>query len=174
MLRLIGYWELPEREIAQQMQYLRAELARPNLSGEARASLQKALEKMERLGNFIHPRRLVDPSWPPEQRRRCIDYLRHGAVWMSFLGFSYCRFRCGVPAQEMGCSTLTDGVWAWPEGLAHYVERHAVRLPEDFIAHIDQNFAMPSDLTQRTEDPSRCETSLEFWVEWSRRAAQKT
>jgi hypothetical protein len=34
----------------------------------------------------------------------------------------------------MGGRDLTDGVWMWPEGLAHYVERHAVRLPDEFVA----------------------------------------
>ena len=35
----------------------------------------------------------------------------------------------------MGCCTLTDGTYVWPEGLAHYVSEHAVRPPEDFIKH---------------------------------------
>jgi uncharacterized protein (DUF952 family) len=40
--------------------------------------------------------------------------------------------RYGDPV-DMGDSDLYDGEWVWPEGLAHYVERHAVRLPEDFV-----------------------------------------
>eukprot|EP00904_Undaria_pinnatifida_P009632 jgi/Undpi1/579/HiC_scaffold_10.g04043.m1 len=35
----------------------------------------------------------------------------------------------------MGCCTLTDGTYVWPEGLAHYLSEHAVRPPDDFIAH---------------------------------------
>lgn len=35
----------------------------------------------------------------------------------------------------MGCTTLTDGKYVWPEGLAHYVSVHAVRPPEDFVRH---------------------------------------
>jgi hypothetical protein len=33
----------------------------------------------------------------------------------------------------MGSQDLTDGVWVWPEGLAHYVSAHSVRLPEMFL-----------------------------------------
>ncbi len=48
----------------------------------------------------------------------------------------------------MGCSDLSDGVWMWPRGLAHYVEKHNVKLPDAFVhtmrAHewqIPQEFA---------------------------------
>jgi len=30
---------------------------------------------------------------------------------------------------------LTDGTWAWPSDLAHYVERYHCRVPDEFIAH---------------------------------------
>jgi hypothetical protein len=30
----------------------------------------------------------------------------------------------------------TDGVYAWPEDLAHYVERYHVALPAEFLAHL--------------------------------------
>lgn len=33
----------------------------------------------------------------------------------------------------MGCCTLTDGVYVWPEGFAHYVESHHVRPPAAFV-----------------------------------------
>ena len=30
---------------------------------------------------------------------------------------------------------FTDGVYIWPEGLAHYLDAHAVRLPQQFVNH---------------------------------------
>jgi hypothetical protein len=33
---------------------------------------------------------------------------------------------------------LTDGVYLWPEGLAHYVREHSVTLPADVLAHIER------------------------------------
>ena len=49
------------------------------------------------------------------------------------MGYSFCRFACGTPDEEMGSIDLYDGVWVWPEGLAHYVECHSVCLPDEFI-----------------------------------------
>jgi hypothetical protein len=45
---------------------------------------------------------------------------------------SWCRF-CGA---ENGSSERSDGVYLWPEGLAHYIRRHNVRLPAAVIEHI--------------------------------------
>ncbi len=69
----------------------------------------------------------------PAAREPVLRYLRAGAVLVTFPEPSFCRFDCGV--DDMGTRDLTDGTYVWPEGLAHYVERHAVRLPEAFVAH---------------------------------------
>lgn len=39
----------------------------------------------------------------------------------------------------LGRSDMTDGVYVWPEGLAHYVEHHNVRLPHQFVQHVLEN-----------------------------------
>ena len=31
---------------------------------------------------------------------------------------------------------LSDGTWAWPTDLSHYVELYDVALPDDFLAHM--------------------------------------
>jgi len=41
-------------------------------------------------------------------------------------------------SKEMGCTSLTDGVFVFPEGLAHYIRRHSVRPSRAFIAHIQE------------------------------------
>jgi len=33
-------------------------------------------------------------------------------------------------------SMQTDGVWAWPNVLAYYVERYHCRLPDEFVSHV--------------------------------------
>ena len=52
-------------------------------------------------------------------------------------------FAAASPDSEMGSSDLTDGVWLWPEGLAHYVEVHGLPLPEEFIATMKGNSWQP-------------------------------
>jgi hypothetical protein len=83
----------------------------------------------------------VDPDWDEDSRRLTIDYLQSGALARRFWGVSYCRL-CGA---ENGHAELTDGEWLWPEGLAHYLERHEVRLPDEFVEHARRRFAKVSE-----------------------------
>lgn len=74
----------------------------------------------------------VDMSWGAEDRERVIQHLRHAFLARAYMGFSTCRL-CGA---RNGSLELTDGTYIWPEGLAHYVDAHGVRLPEDFVRHV--------------------------------------
>jgi hypothetical protein len=53
------------------------------------------------------------------------------------MGFSTCRI-CG---RDNGAGEYLDDVVLWPEGLAHYVMDHSVRLPEEIIEHIKRRVA---------------------------------
>lgn len=64
------------------------------------------------------------------------DYLAAGRVHERYMGYSYCRFDCGVDDSDMGSADLTDGAYIWPEGLAHYVRVHDVVLPKEFMEHV--------------------------------------
>lgn len=115
-----------------------------------------------------HPARLVDEEWGETVAARAVALYALSGFLESFeLGYSFCRLGCGSggdggekhgksgdgssaapgggaaasgPAdRSMGCCTLTDGKYVWPEGLAHYVLEHAVRPPEDFIARALRN-----------------------------------
>jgi hypothetical protein len=78
------------------------------------------------------PQRLVS-GLGADERAAVLAYLRGGTAIVTYPEASFCRFACGETA--MGTRDLTDGRWVWPEGLAHYVERHDVRLPPPFVAH---------------------------------------
>lgn len=78
------------------------------------------------------PADLVDDGWDGAERQWVADYLGHGQVAASYMGASQCR----LCARLNGARDLTDGVYLWPEGLAHYVLEHAVRLPTEFLTHI--------------------------------------
>ena len=64
-----------------------------------------------------------------------IRYLHAGSLVSFSQGTSWCRFRCGVPDAAMGSADLGDGTYVWPQGFAHYLEAHAVKPPDDFVAH---------------------------------------
>jgi hypothetical protein len=82
----------------------------------------------------LDPREFLDPSWDEAERSLVADYLRDGRRWRYYLGRARCRL-CGL---EVGSAELCDEVYAWPEGLAHYVEVHSVRLPTAFVAHVQR------------------------------------
>ena len=112
--------------------------------------------EQEEQNGFIHPCKVVDPNWEREFRAEIIRYLTTSPVVANFRGLSNCRFGCG----ENGSAEQSDGVWIWPEGLAHYVEQHNVTLPPAFVAHMkDQQFNVD---TQADELP----TSTALWRSW--------
>lgn len=86
----------------------------------------------ETAADWPDPRDLIDHNWDAATREAVVAYLRAGRVPWTQMGFSLCRI-CNKPN---GCSELTDGTFLWPEGLAHYVADHGVRLPEEFVANV--------------------------------------
>jgi hypothetical protein len=76
---------------------------------------------------------LLVAAWDPGHRATVLAWLRAGVPLVRYPEPSFCRFGCGEAG--MGHADLTDGRFVWPEGLAHYIEHHDVRLPESFVAH---------------------------------------
>lgn len=80
------------------------------------------------------PAAFVDPTASHAVQRRVIAYLRAGTMVVAAAGLAPCRL-CGIPN---GSAQLTDGTHLmWPDGLAHYVEEHDVRLPDVVVALMD-------------------------------------
>jgi hypothetical protein len=80
-----------------------------------------------------HPHEFVDRFWSFEEREQVITYLLRGKVHTSYYGHSVCRL-CGLT--DLGNKDLTDGVWVWPDGFAHYLQLHAVKPPQEFVDHV--------------------------------------
>lgn len=89
---------------------------------------------------------LLIGRWRARERDAVLTHLRAGAELVRYPTGSWCRFRCGTRA--MGCTDVTDGVHVWPAGLAHYVARHGVRLPEWFVAHAQRGERAPVPRTR--------------------------
>jgi hypothetical protein len=73
----------------------------------------------------------IDSTWDVDERDIVVDYLSRGFVVRAYMGYSPCRI-CG---RDNGALELSDGIYVWPEGLAHYLADHGVRPPEQFVAH---------------------------------------
>ena len=109
---------------------------------------------------WIHPRHLQRAGWNTRDRARILAYLRSGTEWAGYRGQSRCRLGCEAPN---GSRDQTDGVWVWPEGLAHYVEAHDVRLPEAFVDTMRAHgFAVPQDAPERRKQGFDGEP----WLRW--------
>lgn len=101
-------------------------------------------------------RDFVDAGWPAVTRQAVADYLARGRTLEQYRGLSPCRF-CG---RHNGSKEFTDETYCWPEGLAHYLVAHAVRLPDEFVRHVKARITSadgtPSpefdDLGQRLRD----------------------
>jgi len=78
------------------------------------------------------PAALIDENWDAQERDRVAEILASAATYQPGEGCSICRI-CGTPN---GFLDLSDGTFVWPEGLAHYVTKHSVRLPIDVIRHL--------------------------------------
>lgn len=75
----------------------------------------------------------IDKKMDSHQKTKVVAYLANKGVKCNvFMGISRCRI-CDCPN---GNSERTDGVYLWPEGLAHYVLEHNVKLPQEFIDHV--------------------------------------
>lgn len=114
-----------------------------------------------------HPSKLVDASWHVNERDKITEYLRSGWTHSHWRGLSFCRFNCGALRQDMGSKCLTDGEWIWPEGLAHYIEKHDVQLPEEFITTMDLYEWNCCNRYKEGYQVPKGEYDYSYWIKWS-------
>jgi len=117
---------------------------------------------------FCAPQEVVG-NLPPNVRTKLGEYLDAGATdsLSSQRGYSWCRFFCGIPREQMGSRELTDGQWVWPQGLSHYVCSHGITLPEEFVAHALDRKRPPPHPNPKDRLHAFCgEVSLDYWRDW--------
>jgi hypothetical protein len=107
----------------------------------------------------------VDPDWNQAERVEVIGWLDSGHLALAYRGYSRCRF-CGC---LNGTSLLSDGTYVWPDGLAHYLRDHGVRLPAAVVKHV---LSRPSiDQSQLDQAMADDDVDTESWreqlPEWS-------
>lgn len=120
---------------------------------------------------YMHPKYLVCQNWASDFKKELINYLQSGKTLISFGGYSYCRFSDGPEDNKMGSSDLTDGFWVWPEGLAVYIEKFDVMLPENFVEYARQHhFNIPGNLNIEKMENDLLKGKLiynkQFWIDW--------
>lgn len=156
-VHVVGFWARTRRRVVSQ----RAREARA-------AALEKLYEKRPELRGmepvrYPHPRHFV-AAGPIPDAARIVAYLRSASVVRMQMGYSYCRLEGGPPDEEMGSAELSDGTWLWPEGLAVYVERFHVQLPDEFIAHMRAHEFVPPPCDLWFDKMNR---NLGRWYAWA-------
>jgi hypothetical protein len=166
-LRAVGYWRPSVVKLQRELEC--------GYGGRPRQEIdaQKVARRNWRRHPLPDPACLAWAGWDPVELPGVLAYLRTGQEWIRFNGWSYCRFECGINSGALGDRDLTDGVWVWPEGLAHYVETHTVRMPDEFIDHMrSQAWRMATEpITPWVElaAANRPQVDVTFWIVWSRR-----
>jgi len=115
-------------------------------------------------------------KYDSQTKDKIVRYLKSGIRGTEFLGYARCRFECEYSStKDLGNTDMTDGSWMWPEGLSHYVEKHNLLLPPEFVSHMkDNNFNLPIidpdfiKIYQGGENPLSIEVSSneKIWVAW--------
>ena len=85
-----------------------------------------------------------------------LSYLSRGRVHKTHRNARRCLL-CG---KDLGNETMTDGVWLWPAGLAHYIEAHDVlpsvrfqQYARKMLDILTDASALPSVLEQKHKNP---------------------
>jgi hypothetical protein len=84
--------------------------------------------------DFPDPAKFEDINWKLNEKFKIIKHIENGKSVASWMGVSWCRFRCGE--NNMGNRCLTDGKYLFPEKLTHYIKEHNIRLPIEFTNHV--------------------------------------
>lgn len=82
--------------------------------------------------NLPNVKDFVDLTWDENERKAIEYYLQNADEKNAYKGMSLCR----ICTKFNGSTELTDGVYIWPEGFAHYVLEHGVKPPQDFLDHV--------------------------------------
>lgn len=80
-----------------------------------------------------NPLDYADSTWDPAEREAVFRYLSEAG---SIIYYWAEPVACKICGRRNGSRCLTDGEWVWPSGLIHYISKHSIRLPEEFVAHV--------------------------------------
>jgi len=127
--------------------------------------VNKSKYMFEESKKYADPTKLQDKSfWESRDKAGVIAYLESGSKVNQYKGMSSCR----ICQQGVGSSERSDGTYAWPDRMEHYIKEHDLKIPEEFYEHIKANsFKVPESGANMPMYGYRFDET--FWIEWSKK-----
>jgi hypothetical protein len=100
-------------------------------------------------GPWPDPRDFIDSTWNDLERDRVAEYLEQGFACRTTLGGAR---RCHLCGELSFPTERADGVFLWPQELAHYVRDHSVRLPDEVISHVTERLSEMGTLAKDVDE----------------------
>jgi len=100
------------------------------------------------------PNRIVDlrSDNPQDNEDKIIKYLKKGYIF-NWGGSLYSRDVINPELVDGQGAVVTDGVWAWSDQLDHYVENYHIKIPKEFVQHMEVNhWVLPNKNTIQLEE----------------------
>lgn len=108
---------------------------------------------------FIYPQELATDTISNDMVKLS-KYISEGMPAIAWAGCAGCR----ICDETLGTCCLTDGVYIWPQKLEHYILKHKIILPEEFINHAKNN----KWKVKKTHFKGLYDGRIEeiFWISW--------
>lgn len=97
-------------------------------------------------------------------KSQIVEYLDSNIDCNYYRGLSICRIcDAGLSSYERH-----DGVYVWPDMLSHYIDKHDVILPDEFIQHIHSSILKNGIQKCTIKNYEHVIKDYTFWLKWSK------
>ena len=84
----------------------------------------------------------IDPLWNYKSIEQLVGYLKSAPLIATTSRLAV-PWAMGVGDERSSISYRSDSVWLWLDDIDYYLTQHKLRLPDNFIVHIEQNNYVP-------------------------------
>jgi hypothetical protein len=88
--------------------------------------------KLERLKSLLEPEEIA-------QKDKVLAYLKSGHFFAHYWHYCSDLLKAERTHIEQGSDVFTDSVWSWTGEVTYYVEKYNLRLPAEFLSHMELN-----------------------------------
>ena len=79
--------------------------------------------------NLPFPTEMIDTSWSKSEKKQVINYIKSFKPGNHQKGTASCR----ICNERLGSGECSDGNYVFPEKFEHYLEKHNVKPPQEFV-----------------------------------------